>query len=133
MLNWVVDRVYYIAQRQNQSQMLGGTPIVSTSRDGKEIPSLKIIENNESSVNNEAGELESEVIFNLRESRIEEALGNQDTLRLNTDLPYADDDLDVREDAEPNENTEAQDKIGKETYNNRNLPLEQQVNMLRRS
>ena len=111
MLNWVVDRVYYIAQRQNQSQMLGGTPIVSTSRDGKEIPSLKIIENNESSVNNEAGELESEVIFNLRESRIEEALGNQDTLRLNTDLPYADDDLDVREDAEPNENTEAQDKI----------------------
>ena len=41
-----------MAQRQNQLWMLGGIQIVATSRDSKDILSLKTTENGKSSVEN---------------------------------------------------------------------------------
>ena len=41
MPNQIVDRVHYMAQYQKQIQMLGGTTIVATSRNDKDITSIK--------------------------------------------------------------------------------------------
>ena len=109
-----------------------GIPIVATSRNGEDIPSLEMIENNESSTEDQIEELESKVTSNSAESRIEEALDNQNTLGLNADPSYADDDLGVIEDAEPNKNIEIEDEVVEETFDNKNLSLEQWVNMLKR-
>lgn len=103
--------------------MPGEILIVIASRDGEDTTSLKMIVNNKSSIENQIGELESEVTSNPAESRIEEALVNQNTLRLNADPLYADNNLGVMEDVEPNENTENQSEVIDETFDNTNLPL----------
>ena len=76
MLNWIADRVHYIAQCQKQIWMLGGIPIVATSRDGENISSIEIDENNEDSILNQIGELENKVKSNTKESKIEESVIN---------------------------------------------------------
>ena len=58
MLNWVVDQVYYMAQCQKQIWILGGIPIVATSRDEEDIPSIEDNISNANSVENETGELD---------------------------------------------------------------------------
>ena len=56
--------------------MLGSIPIVTTSKEGEDIPVLEMIVNNESSIENQLEEIENEIIFNYVERRIEEALIN---------------------------------------------------------
>ena len=52
MPSWVAERVDYIAQHQNQPWMPGGIPIVTTSKEGEDIPIIEMIVNNESSIDN---------------------------------------------------------------------------------
>ena len=56
--------------------MLGSIPIVTTSKEGEDIPVLEMIVNNESSIENQPEEIESEITSNPAEDRIEEALVN---------------------------------------------------------
>ena len=52
MPSWVIERAHYIAQHQNQPWMPGGIPIVTTSKEGEDIPIIEMIVNNESSIDN---------------------------------------------------------------------------------
>ena len=61
MPTWVADRVYYIAQCEKQIWMLEGILIIATSRDGEDIPSIEIGENDDDSVLDQIDELESKV------------------------------------------------------------------------
>ena len=133
MPSWVAERVDYIAQHQNQPWMPRGIPIVTTSKEGEDIPVLEMIVNNESSIENQPEEIESEITSNPAEDRIEEALVNQDTIELNADPLYMYNNLGMIKDSESNENTETQSDIINKTFDNTNLSLGQQVNILRRS
>ena len=100
-----------------------GVPIVATSRDGEDIPSIEEDEYADDGMSNSINEIENDVEHINRESEIEESFVTQDTLGLNTEPVNIGDDLGVIEINEYNGNSETQGDIEEETFDNTNLPL----------
>ena len=87
--------------------MPGGTLILTTSRNNEDIPSIEMIESNKNSVVDQTGELESKVVSNTIESKLEELLVNKNILGLSIDPTCIDNDLDMTENVELKESMKA--------------------------
>ena len=122
--NWVVDRVHYMAQKQKQIWMPGGTPIVATSRNRENIPSVEGDGNDDDSAEDKTKEFEEEMLPSNAEDEVVELVETQDALGLNEDTEPVNDDLGITENTESSANI-IQGEAEEANFDDTNLPLGQ--------